>query len=248
MVNSSLRKAWPWASMVIAAVAMLAPLSGAAQQNKLAPGEYVLSGGSGVLVLKPGKSGALAFSIETVGANAHTCGLEGELRNGKATLEAMDEKDPCIVTMNAGKDGIEVKGNETGACRYYCGMRATFEGTYGQPAPACRAKSMEATRRAFKQLYDAKKFPEARARLEPLLTDCAKWLDWLETGRIRNDLAVTLHKLGDFKTCQSVLQPLAADAKSTDAKLQDDYPPTDYDSYLPIVRATRTNLRLCQPK
>ncbi len=236
------------AGAIVSVAGLLLPLPSAAQPARLAPGEYVSAGGAGTLILKPGKNGALSFSIESVGGNAHTCSLEGELRNGRATLDADDEKQPCIVSMAAGKEGIEVKSNETGACRYYCGMRAMFEGTYFQLAPACQAKAVAATRKAFKQLYDAKKFPEARARLEPLLNDCKRSLDWLETGRIRNDLAVTLHKLGDFKACLSVLEPLAAAAKKTDAQLEEDFAPSDYDNYLPIVRSTRTNLRLCQPK
>lgn len=219
-----------------------------ASANALKPGEYISEGGAGSLLLKPGKNGVLQFSIDAVGANGHTCSLEGDLINGRAKLEAMEEKNPCIVTMTQTAEGIVVKGSESGACSYYCGLRATFEAVYFQPVPACTAKAVAATRKSFKQLYDAKKFAEARSRLEPVLSDCSRSLYWMESGRIRNDLAVTLHKLGDVAGCQAVLQTLADDAKATDSELQEKYPPTDLESYMTVVRSTRTNLKLCRVK
>ncbi len=233
---------------MIAALAFAVPALGQKPGAALAPGEYVSERSRGLLTLKPGKSGALLFSIESVGANAHTCALEGELRAGRATLEGAEEKDPCIVTMAPTAAGIEVKGSASGSCQYYCGMRATFEATYFQPAPVCREKAVTATRNAFKQLYDAKKFAEARSTLEPLLKDCLRSLYWLDEGRIRNDLAVTLHKLGDLAGCREVLKPLANDARASNEELQDRYPPTDLESVMPIVRSTRTNLKLCGAK
>lgn len=234
--------------VVFASVARGQAAAGAMPANALKPGEYISEGGAGSLTLKSGKNGALRFAIEVVGANGHTCSLDGELTNGRAKLEALDEKDPCVVTMTPAPSGIEVKGSASGSCQYYCGVRATFEATYFQPAPACRDKAVATTRKLFKQLYDAKKFAEARAKLEPLLNDCTRSLHWLDSGRIRNDLAVTLHKLGDLAGCQAVLRSLAGDAKATDAELQERYPPTDLESYLPIVRSTRTNLKLCLGK
>jgi hypothetical protein len=214
----------------------------------LKPGEYISEGGVGSLTLKSGKKGALRFAIEAVGANGHTCSLEGELNNGRAKLDAMEEKNPCVVTMTPTAEGIAVKGSESGSCSYYCGLRATFEAVYFQPAPACINRAIAAARKSFKQLYDAKKFAEARGRLEPILKDCSRSLHWMESGRIRNDLAVTLHKLGDLAGCQAVLQTLAEEAKATDSELQEKYPPTDLESYMPVVRSTRTNLKLCKGK
>ncbi len=217
-------------------------------------GEYISEHSQGQLSLKPGKGSAMLFSLESVGANGHTCSLEGELqverelRRGRATLEAMEAKDPCIVTMTATPAGIEVKDGDSGSCRFYCGARASFDATYFLPAPACREKTVMTTRNTFKRLYDGKKFAEARAMLEPLLNDCTRTLYWLDEGRIRNDLAVTLHKLGDLAACRDVLKPLSEDARMSDTKLQESYPPTDLESVMPIVRSTRTNLRLCAAK
>ncbi len=228
-----------------AALVVSAPTVAQQPATTIAPGEYVSEGGAGHLTLKPGKAGALNFAISSTGDNGHACSLEGELRNGRAKLEGVDDKKPCIVTMKMTPGGIDVKGGPDDACLIHCGARATFEMVYFQPAAACTASAVAATRKAFKQRYDGKQFAEARALLEPMLKTCDRSLFWLEKGRVRNDLAVTLHKLGDTATCRAVLQPLAEDAKMTDAGVRENYPPSDADMYLPIVRATRTNLKLC---
>jgi hypothetical protein len=209
------------------------------------PGEYISEGGMGTLAIERRADGVLTFSIESIGANGHTCSLDGEIRNGKATLEGLEDEEPCVVTFTATAAGIDVTSSENGACRAYCGMRAAFEAVYFKPAPQCTAKAVNATRRKFQQLYDRKQWAEARAALEPLLARCEPAIDWITIGRIRNDLAVTFHKLRDFDACRAVLAPLAEDAALTDAEIEEKYPPTDAEMFLPIVRATRTNLKLC---
>ncbi len=237
------------AALVLTFLSSLAfsPLS-LAQNNStaVAPGEYVGEGGKAYLTLKSGKSGSLNFEISSLGDNGHTCSLEGQLRNGRAQLEGIDEKTPCIVTMKMTPTGIDVKDSSGGACQTYCGVRATFEMIYFQPIPACLSAAVSNTRKQFKTRYDSKQFLEARALLEPLLKDCKRSLDWIEDARIRNDLAVTLHKLGEMAECRNVLQPLAEDAAMTDKKVRESYPPLEAGLYLPVVRATRTNLRLCK--
>lgn len=233
-------------SVFVLAGCLLAPAE--AQTTALKPGDYITERGWGNLELKAGKGGTLKFSIQTVGANFHTCDVEGELNNGRATLEALEKDAPCVVTMTATPKGIEVKSSDSGTCRYYCGARAHFEGLYIAPPPECAGKAVAASRKSFKQLYDGKKFADARAKLEPVLQKCSMLLNWLEDGRIRNDLAVTLHKLNDLAGCRAVLAPLAEDAASTDDQIREGYPPSDAESYLPIVKATRTNLKLCREK
>jgi hypothetical protein len=70
-------------------------------------------------------------------------------------------------------------------------------------------------------------------------------MSWLETASIRNDLAVTQYHLHDRAACLSTLDPLAADAAKSDAAIRENFPPTDADDYLPLVKAARTNLKLC---
>ena len=145
---------------------------------------------------------------------------------------------------DASAKGIGVSSNE--ACRTYCGMRAQFDGMYFKPAPGCSSDERSSTRDAFKASYAKKDYAAARAKLEPLLTQCAALLSWLEKPSIRNDLAVTLYHLHDRAACLSVLEPLADDASKTDDAIRENYPPTDADDYLPLVKAARTNLKLCK--
>jgi len=213
----------------------------------IAPGEYTTEGGGGTLVVAR-KKNTLTFSIESVGANGHTCTLEGELRDGRATLEGMETNAPCVVALAGDIAGINVGASENGACRMYCGARAGFEGLYLKLAAQCTGAAIRKSRDAFKRQYDAKQYADAQRTLGAVLTDCARTLHWLESGRIRNDLAVTLHKLGDLEGCLNMLKPLAEDARGSDDAIREGYPPTDAESYLPIVRATRTNLKLCRGK
>lgn len=237
-IGSCVLVAWlAWGSVTALAQTSVASLSA---------GDYVAEGGSGSLRLTPGKAGAWAFSLETMGGNGHTCSLEGELKNGRARLDGEEEGKPCTVTMTATLTGIDVKGTPWEACRIYCGMRASFETVFFKPAPACKTRAVATTRKRFKQHYDRKEFAQARELLEPLLNTCARSLHWLETGRIRNDLAVTFHKLGDLAACRQVLKPLEDDARLSDAGIRESHAPLDADLYLPVVRATRTNLKLCR--
>ncbi len=238
------------AALVACSTTLLLSFTAAAQKplSLLAAGDYVTERGWGNLILKSGMSGAMTFSIEAVGGNMHVCSLEGEILEGRAKLEGLDEKTPCTVTLVPTVDGVKVTASEGGACREYCGARAYFEAVYLLPAKACTRTAIAATRRSFKQLYDTRRYAEARAKLEAVVKDCSRTMSPLEDGRIRNDLAVTLHKLGDLPGCMVILEPWAEDAKLTDEAVRESRPPSDAEMYLPIVRATRTNIRLCVGK
>jgi hypothetical protein len=217
-----------------------------AAEPALQPGDYVTERGWGNLGIVQDKGGTLKFSIEAMGGNAHSCSLEGEIRDGRATLEAMDAGKPCVVTFKRAADGVTVASVDPQLCRYFCGMRADFEGKYLKTAAGCTPKPLSRTREEFKKLYDRRDYAAARAKLEPAFNACAKTLDWLETGWMRNDLALTQFRLGDAAACLRTLEPLAQDAAKSDAQIRDDFAPTDADNWLPVVKATRTNLKLCR--
>jgi hypothetical protein len=217
-----------------------------AQQIHISPGAYLTRGGWGLLIIRAGKDGKLPFEISAVGTNAHTCSLEGQMQNGKATLEALEENNPCVVTFTPGDQEIEVSDND-GVCRnYYCGVRAGFTGTYVRPKPACEIMSMKTSRGEFKKLYDTKEYLRAKSVLEPLLQECEYLFNFAETSRVRNDLAITYYKLGEYSACLNILQPLEDDAKLSDAELMESYPPADAEMRTVFVKATRTNSRLCK--
>ncbi|SEK52496.1 hypothetical protein SAMN05518845_101648 [Variovorax sp. YR750] len=201
-------------------------------------GDYIYEGGSGSLRVKPNGH----FDITTIGANAHTCALDGTIARGKAKLDDTG----CVLSFALNADKVQVTTNGSDQCRDYCGMRAGFEGAYIRPAPACTDKAVAGSRKSFKRLYDAKDYATAQTTLAPVLSDCDKTLDWITKAWLRNDLALTQFKLNDRAACLKTLQPLAEDAARTDDGIKENYPPADAEIFLPVVRATRTNLKLCR--
>lgn len=231
---------------VLVFVPLFAARAAQAAEPALAPGEYVTEKGGGHLTLRQAKGGRLAFEIETVGANAHLCNLEGEIVQGKAVLETDEATGPCRVEFRPGVEGIEVLPERSAACRYFCGMRAGFKGLYLKPPAGCAPETREKARAELKRLYDRKQYAQAYARLEPVLERCSRILGQIEEGWIRNDLALTLYKQKDLAGCLLLLAPLAEDAAKTEEELREAYPPADAESLLPVWKATRTNLKLCR--
>jgi hypothetical protein len=222
-------------------------------QPVLSTGQYVTEGGWGNLTLKQtGKK--LHFSIETIGGNGHTCSLEGDISQQQATLEGGEAGKPCVIRFDKKGSGINVSSLDPLICSGFCGLRAGFEGLYLKEIPACVSKERAKTRQKFAQLYGKKAYAQAAAPLTALLQNCALTLDWIEEGQIRNDLAVTQYHLGQLSDCQKTLAPLQASVGKTGEKLpateqalQAILPPTDFEIYLPVAKATWHNLTLCTP-
>lgn len=225
---------------------VLCALAGAAAAQTATPptGEYLAERGWGVLLVKPGRDGRVPFDLQAMGGNMHSCSLDGTIERGRAVLEGDGSDKPCIVTFAAKGDGIEVTSN--GACRNYCGARAGFEQIYLRPASGCTRAEVRRARDDFKRLYDRKAYGEARSRLEPVLASCSRTLWYPDEGWIRNDLAITLHRLGDQAACRRVLEKYAEEAALPDAEILANHPPSDGATILPILKAARTNLKLCR--
>ena len=204
-------------------------------------GEYVISEGAwGNLHVQTDKK----FKIETVGGNAHTCELSGVISNGKSTIE----NSSCEVTFrNKGLD-VEVATNGSKDCLMFCGMRAGFAGIYRKPGPLCTSSSISNSKEIFKKRYVAKDYAAALAVISPIATQCKQFLDWIDSAWILNDLALTQFKLGNRADCLKTLEPLRKDAALSEEGIRKVYPPTDADNYLPVVHATRTNLKLCSTR
>lgn len=186
---------------IAASLALLMPAAAFAQQP--APGRYVTGGGWGSLAIQPNGD----FSLEASGVNGHMCRLEGRIAGGKAALE-----EGCVVNFDVQGDVIRVtaghsNGNES-ACRIYCGMRASFEGSYGPEPAACRTEAIKAQRESFLGEYKARRYPVAAGRLERLLDACGNYLGWMEEAEVRNDLALAQHRAGRTPACLATLKPL----------------------------------------
>jgi hypothetical protein len=209
------------------------------------PGSYVYEHGSGTLEIKAGAAGLQHFTIETVGGNGHSCAVEGDLRDGHATIESSLDDKACELTFAVKGRTIDLTTNGADSCREWCGMRAAFDGQYQLPTPACVDATRQASRKRFKKLFDAKDYAAAEQVLPPILAECEAVVGEIERRWILNDLALTQWKLGRPRDCLATLKPLSEEAARTDDELQEDYPPADYDSFLPVIKATRANLRLC---
>jgi hypothetical protein len=209
-----------------------------AQFSTPAEGEYVISDGAwGTLQVQArGK-----FKIQTVGANAHVCELDGVISNGKSKLDTS----ACEVRFKSVGQDVSIATNESDACRNFCGARAWFEGVYRKPTPLCERKSIANSRKQFKKEYLAKNYGAALTLISPVATQCKEFLHWVDSAWVLNDMALTQLRLGDPAACIRTLQPLTTDAAMSDEEIKGKYPPADADAYLPAVSATRTNLKLC---
>lgn len=212
----------------------------------LQPGQYITDKGWGTLDVKAGKDQTLGFQIETVGANLHTCELDGEIVGNRALLEGYEKGRQCTIDFQPSEKGINVVSGDQEACRDFCGMRAWFEGLYLKVPAKCENPARENTKALFKHLYDKKEYAEARSILEPLLKNCEKTMHWDELGSSRNDLAITQYHLGDYAACLRTLDHYVEDAAKKDEEVLENYPPADADTYSGILKAAKTNIGLCR--
>lgn len=243
MLSTRMRHAAPMAGSLLICALSAMPLAALAQ---IKPGEYVYSGGYGVLTIAGDKSGALKFDIEVVGGNFHTCSLSGVIRNNEARMEeSADDKRPCIVTFKSGKDGIAVDSRHERACSFYCGARARFEGAYEMPPAGCAPTQVRQSRDRFKVAYDKKQYAEARGLLAPVVEKCLGTLNQYGEGWVRNDMAITYYRTGELAACRDVLKPWLELAGTPDAEIKDGYPPSDAEEMLRLAQATRANMKVC---
>jgi hypothetical protein len=215
-------------------------------QSDIQPGIYISEGGWGTLNITKDKNGITKFDIAAMGHNGYGCSIDGKIiKNISVVGDEPEVK--CTVKFKETKNGNNVNPEGDG-CRAYCGMQASFEGDYLKVAPRCFPTNIEKSRNEFKKLYKEKKYDEALVKLEPILNECSQTLFWIDTAWIRNDLAVTYAKLKKFDICEKVLIPLKEDADKDEEDLKNEYPPLEADMYWQIIKATKTNLKLCEVK
>ena len=223
-------------------------LSAADTRQDPEPGSYQTDGGWGRLQITAARPVGLRFDLRAEGPNGHSCRLEGEILAGVGSLTPEGAREVCRVFFRTQGDRIDVSTNGAASCREYCGVRASFEGSYLRRSAACAEASRKQARRDFKKLYDGGKHAAAAARLQPILDQCAASLPWHEAGWIRNDLALAQLKAGDPKACLQTLEPLVADAARSEDEIRHALPPSDATRALAIGRATRTNHALCSAR
>lgn len=233
---------------------LLLPVSlaaGAARAQQVAdpkPGSYIAERGWGSMDVVRKPDGSLHYAIESLGANGHSCTVEGNIHKGRSTPDDPVPGSDCKVSFKPAADGVEVVLDVPGSCREYCGARASFDARYLFPAPGCSDSQRKATQAAFSRLYRAKDYAAALALLQPELQTCAATLYWVENAQISNDVAVTLHHLGRDRECLAVLKPVVNGYSTTEEDLRGDLPPADFENFLPQAKAAWYNIKLCGGK
>lgn len=237
------------ASLAMAAItSVVLPPSLAPAHAAPPPGQYLTEGGWGRLTLTD-RDGTRWMSLRTSGPNGHGCGLDGPVDAAGLAHVPPDPGAPtCTVRLrDTGRGGeLEVTPLDEGACRGYCGARAGgFDGLYRRAVPGCTLPERQRARQAFQRHYEAREYEPATAALGPVLARCAAVLPALEAAWIRNDLALAHARAGRREACAQLLLPLREAAAQTEAQVREQWPPADAQSWLRVLRATRTNLALC---
>lgn len=210
------------------------------------PVEYEREGGSGTLTITPAANGVKKFGISTFGANAHTCELGGTIKGNTGRLYEQEPGQPeCRITFSQKGNVIEVTAQSPEACTGMCGARATFEGRYLLPPPACSMAASKAAKESFLVQYKAKSYQEAYDTLNNWFVQCENLQHWMEADRARNDLAITQYHLKQPSACLATLARTFAARLRTMKALEEELAPLDYEAYAGTARATFHNLKLC---
>src|SRR5688500_871078 len=127
-------------------LALCSLLAASAERARTVPaGVYVGESDAGTLNVEP--SGR--FTLETKGANGHSCDVE-------ATLAAMTAQtsEGCRITFFQSLDRVTVSADSdtAKACRSHCGTRASIEGDFYLQVPECRDNPVQAERQRFSEL------------------------------------------------------------------------------------------------
>lgn len=210
------------------------------------PVDYEREGGTGTLTIMPSAKGTKKFGLSTFGANAHTCELGGTIKGNQGTLYDHEPGEPeCRITFTQKGDMIEVTAQSQDACSSVCGVRATFEGRYFLPPPACTAGASKEVKDAFLAQYKAKHYQQAYDTLNGWLDQCSYLLHWMESDRVLNDLALAQYHMQQPAACLATLAKTYAAEMKTIKAVEEELPPADYDAYASTAKATFHNQKLC---
>ncbi|MCA0370570.1 MAG: hypothetical protein LCH26_05670 [Proteobacteria bacterium] len=230
---------------LLSSIMFFAFLTSAWSAPTLNPGHYILQGNHGTLSVNTDASKQMTFEIETVGANGHQCALSGTLQGTEGVTQKLEgDKEACRVSfVQTGPHRIDVK-SQNDTCRGFCGMRATFDGTYQIPPKACSQASIKKRRKEFLNTYQSKDYPGAEAILTPLLEGCGDFIDWIEEDEIRNEIALTQLHQGNPQACLAALSKTMASGAAGEEELT--LPPLDREAYLATAKKIWFNKRLCE--
>lgn len=228
------------------AAALADPASDTIPAQPPAPGHYATDRGWGLLTIEPERESPSSFSLETVNAG-YGCSFSGTLRGTQGTVYDGNAPGTCTLEVVKTQDGVAIHsatGMES-ACREYCGNNGSFEGDYLKLGATCEPAAVEHARAAFQALYDRKDYAKAAATLAPVYRECLATSSFTDEGAIRNDYAITRHRLGEDAACLEALAPYRDAAGRSDDEITGGMAPAVVDDYLTVIHAARTNLKLC---
>ncbi|MBP0590760.1 hypothetical protein J8I87_13755 [Paraburkholderia sp. LEh10] len=182
------------------------------------------------------------FTIDTIGANDHTCSLTGSMK-GKSGVVS-DGGETCRVAFSGGNGVLHVGPSDTDACRSYCGARAWFDGLYQRPPAACTDRARTGRIEAAREAYTRKNYGLAVAAFTSLIDQCSTYMNWIEADRVRSDLALTQYHLGDKAKCLETLAPTTA-MQNRDVDETFGLPPANVIDYQSTGKAILHNAALC---
>ena len=190
------------------------------------------------------------FTLNAMGANGHSCSLEGVLDRATTTASTSTEglepnEPPCRFALAASATGFDITVVEANSesCRMFCGARAMFEGSYHKISPACDPANLG---RLTSDLMGAKAAStELEAKARTALTDCAVTLAPERKDLLTAAVARQRHLAGDNAACQAELAPLAELLAMSEQEISEGYPPTDAEMMLELQGKLRAVAALC---
>ena len=243
-----------WHALLAAALLVAtAPIAHGADGAKPAPaavatppaGTYLADSGSGTLVVRRHADGSADFTLEALGVNGHSCGLDGAIVDGIASLDIREPPKRCVVSFHPDRQGVGVAADTFDECRTFCGARASFDDSYYVAPAICQDAARRKAGNEFGALYKAGKYDAAYARLAPTLQACDRFLGAPDDASLRDDLAITLFHLARHADCKAVLAPVLDGYPRTEDELRDQLPPADFEALLPYAKAAWHNDQLC---
>ena len=213
--------------------------------TSIQPGHYATEGGWGQLIVKGEPGSEQTFQLDTDNLNSG-CSFAGTLTQDTAIAKNAEAHLQCEMKFSLVNEGVDVLGKTIESCRNFCGGNGSYESVYIMLNTICQQDAIEKTKAEFKMLYDEKDYAAAEKKLAPVVNGCLTTMDFREEGALRNDYALTQHKLGQNAACLTTLEHYAHDAARTDDEIMEGMAPVMVDDYLAIIKAARTNLKLCK--
>lgn len=213
--------------------------------TSIQPGHYATEGGWGQLIVKGDPGSEQTFQLNTDNLNSG-CSFAGTLTHDTAIAKNAETHLQCEMKFSLVNEGVDVLGKTIESCRNFCGGNGSYESVYIMLNTICQQDAIEKTKAEFKMLYDEKDYAAAEKKLAPVVNGCLTTIDFREEGALRNDYALTQHKLGQNAACLTTLENYAHDAARTDGEIMEGMAPVMVDDYLGIIKAARTNLKLCK--